>query len=472
MKQLLYKLLRPETPGALRYAATAIALTLLQHGFVALAFWGLDAPLKGDGIFWLFPLRALATLSDIPPFLAVAGFAFGLLISIMLVILSLRRAAYLGRGGGLALVTMVPTLQILAALALTLLWRRRDASEPGPEPEIGSSAVPPYQTAIGVLAGMALIVLAVAVSTVTFGSYGWGLFVMTPFLVGVITGYVVNRGRPRSGSDTFLAVTAAGLLGTAALLMLALEGFMCIVLIAPLAIILAGIGGVIGRAAARQIHSHQPLYSIAILPLLFALDAAMPPELPIVTRTSVTIAAPPEAVWASLTADRPVTEAPGLVGMAGLAYPIAGRIVGEGEGAHRIGTFSTGPADERVTIWKPGQTLAFRVVRQPPAMEEMSPYRKLHTPHLVGYFDTGETRFDLVALGGGNTRLTVRADHVLRIDPAPYWEPIARWAIGQNVARVLTDVRRDAERRTEAARQEAGGTAVSPHGHAIAQLAD
>lgn len=467
MKVVLRKFLCPEKPGALRYAATAALLILLQHGFVALAFWGLSAGLKADDMFWLFPLREMATLSGIPPVVAIAGFAFGLFISTMLVILSLRRADYLGRGGGLALVTMIPTLQILAVLALTVIWRRRDAPEPGPEPEIGSGAVPPYQTAIGVLAGMALIVLAVAVSTVTFGSYGWGLFVMTPFLVGIITGYIVNRGTLHSGSETFVAVTAAGMLGTAALLMLALEGFMCIVLIAPLAAVLAGAGGAIGRAAAQRLHPRQPLYSVAFLPLAFLLDAAMPPELPIMTRTSIDIAAPPDAVWQSLTADRAVAEAPGIVGMAGLAYPVASRIAGEGPGARRIGVFSTGTADERITVWQPGRALAFRVVRQPPAMEEMSPYRQLHTPHLVGYFDTGETRFDIVQLANGRTRLTATADHVLRIDPAPYWEPIARWAIKRNVTRVLTDVRGDAERRDETARQEAPTAAQSPHGHTL-----
>ncbi|HWV59936.1 MAG TPA: SRPBCC family protein [Sphingopyxis sp.] len=460
--------LLPEAPTAARYALTASLFILLQHVFVALAVLGSGARPKIDNAFLLFPIRELAMQSDVSPLVVIAGFAVALLISTLLVILSLRRAAFLGRGGGLALVAMVPTLQILAVLALTVLWRRPATPEPATAPETGSDAIAPRQTAIGVLAGMALIILAVAVSTVTFGSYGWGLFVMTPLLVGVTTGYIINRGKRRSVGETFLGVVAAGTLGTAALLMLALEGFMCIVLIAPLAIVLAGIGGEIGRAAARQWHPHQPFYSIAVLPLIFALEAAMPPELPIVTRGSIVIAAPPDAVWRSLTADRPVTEAPGLVGMAGLAYPVASRIDGEGLGAHRVGIFSTGPADERITIWRPGRTLAFRVVHQPPAMEEMSPYRNLDTPHLIGYFDTGETRFDLVPLADGRTRLIATADHVLRIDPVLYWGPIASWAIGRNVKRVLTDVRNDAERGAEMARQRAPVSAQSPHGHPIA----
>jgi len=463
MKNLLHRLLA-ELPDAIRYALAAAALILSQHGLVALAFYGHAAPLAFDRMFWFFPIRQLAMLPGISPFVAIGGFAFCLAISAALARLSLRRADRLGRGGGLALATMVPTLQILAVLGLALLWPRRADAVPA---QAGNPA-PPQQLAIGIFAGTALIVAAVAVSALTMGAYGWGLFVATPFLVGLITGFLVNRGRVRSAAETFGAVAAAGIVGTIALLMLALEGLMCVILILPLAVGLATIGGFIGRAAAsRLVDPRQPFYSVALLPLIFLVDAAMPPELPIVTRTSITIAAPPGAVWASLTANRPVAENPGLVGLAGLAYPVASRIAGEGEGAHRIGTFSTGTADERVTVWKPGRTLAFRVVRQPPAMEAMSPYRQLHTPHLIGYFDTGETRFDLVPLPGGRTRLTARADHVLRIDPGLYWEPIARWAIKQNVTRVLTDVRRDSE-----ARQEARAAAHSPHGQSNAQLAD
>lgn len=359
---------------------------------------------------------------------------------------------------------MIPTLQIIAALILALLWPRRA----GAEPVRAGDPARPHRLAIGIFAGTALIVVAVAVSALTMGAYGWGLFVATPFFVGLITGFLVNRGHVRSTTETFGAVAMAGVLGTLALLMLALEGLMCVILILPLAIGLASIGGFIGRAAAKRlIDPRQPFYSVALLPLIFLLDAAMPPELPIATRTAITVDAPPDAVWASLIADRPVREKPGLVGFAGLAYPVAARIAGTGIGAHRHGEFSTGIADERVTVWQPRRALAFQVVRQPPAMEEMSPYRKLQTPHLVGYFDTGETRFDLTPLPGGRTRLTVSAGHVLRIDPVLYWAPIARWAIGQNVSRVLADVRRDAE-----GRHEARLAAHSPDGKSHAQLAD
>jgi len=451
--------IRGDAAAALRYVIATAILILSQHGLVAFTARYYDAPLSIDGFFWLFPVRQLAVLPDIPQHAALGAFAFCLIISAALVALALRRADRLGRGFALALFTMVPTFQMVAAAALTLLWPRPPAATPVPDAEVARL----HSVAHGVVAGMALIVFAVALSGSAMGAYGWGLFVMTPFLVGVTTGFIVNRRQKRGYFETFAAVAGAGMLGTLALLMLALEGFMCIILIAPLAALLAAVGGFFGRWAAMPFQSQSPLYGVAVLPLLFVLDAAMPPEVPITTRADIVIAAPTSAVWESLTVDRQVAAAPGLVGLAGLAYPVASRISGNGVGAHRHGTFSTGTADERITIWEPGRALAFRVVRQPPAMEEMSPYRKLHTPHLIGYFDTDALRYDLIPLGNSQTRVVVHANHILRIDPVFYWEPIARWAIGQNIERVLEDVRRDSEQRFKMSGQDARARATSAH---------
>ena len=122
-----------------------------------------------------------------------------------------------------------------------------------------------------------------------------------------------------------------------------------------------------------------------------------------------------------------------------------GKLEGEGVGAKRIGAFSTGTATEVVTEWKRDRILAFRVEDQPPAMEEMSPSRRVHEPHVQGYFLTGETRLELKPLGSNRTLLRVTSEHKLRIDPVPYWEPIARIAIRQNVGRVLKDIKEKAE---------------------------
>jgi hypothetical protein len=420
------------------YAFMAPSLLLTQHIFVATCFWFNGKTVSLNWEFWIFPIRRLANMTDISSALAASGFLFCLVISWALALLSFRRANWSGQAHGIALLAMIPSLQLLAVLAMLIMPKARPRQIETVD-EI-SSQIPAIL--LGVLSGVSIIVGATVISALTFGSYGWGLFVMTPFLVGVTTAYFANRGQEIRAAHTHSIVIMAGFLGSLALLMLALEGLACILLIAPLAAILAILGGLIGRAMARNRNSKtQPLMSIALLPLIFAVESTVPPSMTLETQQSIEIKADHNSVWKALTSDAPVDKSAGLVGFAGLAYPIESHLIGSGRGAERLGVFSTGLSRERVTQWEPGVQLSFRVEKQPPAMEEMSPYRKVHAPHLEGYFDTTKTSFTLRTMPNGSTLLTARATHILRIDPVLYWEPIARWAIKQNVNRVLADIK-------------------------------
>jgi hypothetical protein len=447
--------------GPLAFAASAPLLLLSQHLLVEVAYRTSGWQLEHDAEFWLLPLRRLAFLPELPAWAAALAFAYSLIVAWGLALLSFRRASGMRVGFGLAAFAVVPAFQIFAVAVLVLMPGRWMRSLVGPLHRTealadaeGEKAFDTAHVLQGLLAGAAIVVAAVLISALTFGAYGWGLFVMTPFMVGITTSYLANRRVGLGASKSRRLVLAAGGLGTLALLMLALEGFMCIVLVAPLAAVVALAGGGIGRAAALARNSRdKPLMSLALLPAVFAMEAAIPPAVPIQVHRAIDISAPPSLVWRALTSGEPIASPPGLVGSAGLAFPIRGRLMGEGIGAKRLGLFSTGTARERVTVWVPGKVFAFESLTQPPAMEEMSPWRRVHAPHVSGYFETSETRFELVPLAHGGTRLSLRASHVLRLDPVLYWEPIARWAIAQNVSRVMEDVRFKAEKEGRELRQ-------------------
>ncbi len=428
------------------YAFAGPMLLLAQNGLVAGAYWFEGQALDPDLSFWLLPLRRLAMMPGLSATEAALAFILSLCLTWLLAIVSFRRAFLSGFGFGVAAWTLVPALQIAAVAVLTLLPFRRQEKDAEERPERNVSHI-----LQGVLVGATIIVFAVLVSAVTFGAYGWGLFVLTPFLVGATTAYTVNRQIPIESGDTIALALAAAGLGSLMLLMLALEGFACIILVAPLAAILAIFGAVIGRSVAlMRFKRGNPMMSVALLPAVFAFEAAMPPQLPIVAQEDIEISAPPALVWEALTDDGPIAVPPGLVARAGLAFPLSARIIDGQVGGERQGIFSTGVARERITVWNPGRALAFQALTQPPAMEEMSPYRQVHAPHVHGYFDTEHTQFRLTALPGGGTRLEIEAEHVLRIDPVLYWEPIARWAIRSNVRRVLRDLKAKAERNSPA----------------------
>jgi general stress protein CsbA len=306
-----------------------------------------------------------------------------------------------------------------------------------------------FQVIAGTLAGVGIILLAVLISALAFRAYGWGLFVFTPLVVGFTTGYLVNRNELQTTKTTNGLVLLAAALGCLGLIMFALEGLICLILASPLAALLAIGGGALGRRAARLGKEPTgPLYCVALLPLMFAADAISPPDAVMLTDESIVINAPTSRVWQAVTSDDPIREPPTLVGRLGLAYPERGHLEGNGVGAVRRGYFSTGVAQEKVTDWERDRVLGFVVLHQPPSMSEMSPYRHVNAPHVNGYFETGETRFEIEALGGSKSRLTIRAAHRLQIDPIVYWEPIARWATSSNTRRVLRDLKAKAESRT------------------------
>ena len=421
------------------YLLGCYALILSQHlmAWLVLRSAGARASGLADSTFWTSPLVTALESPGIAMPMASLLLAWSLAVAALIGWLSLKAARVTGAPLGLVVLTLVPLVQVLAIAAIAILPSNDNAADR-----------PDTRALQGIFAGAAIVVVAMVLSATTFGAYGWGLFVFTPMLAAFATALLANRDTDIGLRRSFGLAMAGLAVGSAGLIVFALEGIVCILMAAPLAAIAAIPGAALGRKVASVWHDPaKPFYSLAILPLIFALEAAIPPHAALETHVSVEIDAPAEAVWAALLSDAPVAGDPGLPGWGGLAYPMSGEMRGAGENARRIGHFSTGMSREVVTEWQENRVLAYRVVDQPPMMEEMSPYRRVHAPHVEGYFATGETRYVLDALPGGGTRLTLSSEHVLRIDPLPYWEPFARLAIRQNVDRVLADLKRKAERR-------------------------
>lgn len=424
------------------YALAGAAAVLSQHAVVALTYAAAGLRMPTDAEFWLVPLRTFARLDYSHP----AALAVGLLVAILssgaVALLSLRRAHDAGRGHVAALLTLIPVVQIPAIFVLAAAAPAKSSASKQPA---ASERANVADIAAGVVVGMGLCVFAVVVSALVFREYGYALFVLAPLLMGMVTGYLANRRAVIPSRATTTLVLLSATLGGAMLIGFALEGVICLVMASPLALLCAVVGGRTGREMALRRRGNPTAMSLVALPLIVVLEAMIPSQLQLASVESVVIDAAPAQVWRAVTANEDIRPAPALPFRMGLAYPLASELRGEGVGAERVGRFSTGVARERVTVWEPGRRLTFEVLSMPPAMHELSPWPRVRAPHAVGYFQTAWTSFDLAPLAGGRTRLTVRAAHTLRLDPAPYWEPMARLAIQANNRRVLAHLKARAE---------------------------
>ncbi len=292
---------------------------------------------------------------------------------------------------------------------------------------------------------------AMWLSTVVVKDYGWGLFVATPFCQGMLAAMVVGyRTERRLG--TCLAVAALSvLLGALAMVALAFEGLICILMAAPLALVFSILGGIVGFFLQRRRGALGPSIASFLVALLAA-PAVMaahpliaPVEPPLAVTTAVDIQAPPERVWRYVVAFPPLDPPDELIFKAGIAYPKGAHIHGRGRGAVRFCDFSTGSFVEPITQWREPALLAFDVIQNPEPMQELSPYAHLETPHLTGYLVAERGQFALEALSGGGTRLVGTTWYRHGLWPAGYWRLWSDALIHQIHRRVLNHIKRLAE---------------------------
>jgi hypothetical protein len=457
--------------GRLVYLIWIVPVFFSQHLFVWLVATWQGFPLGfNDFQFYVYPMRSLIADAThvvvfdnmprtarvvLPNWLLAVGFVFVVLQAWAVVALSYRRAVDARMDAWLAAVAIAPLIQFVAILAL-LTITHGDRSEEAPvlaaeRRRVLSGWGGGLQ---GMLAGMALTLAGVAVSALIFGSYGYGVFLVSPFLMGVVTAGVANARADLDRGESIGLVAATSFLGGLALVATALEGIGCIIMAAPLGIGVAIIGGMLGREAGRSGRhgGGQIASSVAVLPVVFAIEAVFPPSARFDTVQMIAVNAPPDRVWKAIVRMETISEPVSLIHRVGIAYPMRGRVFGEGVGALRYGDFSTGTAVERVTEWEENRKLTFVVLKDIPGLRELSPYRHVHAPHVHGYFTTRQTSFELIPREDGVTEIVERTSHELKLDPALYWLPFARYMVDTNNSRVLRHIKAQAERNMVAGR--------------------
>jgi uncharacterized membrane protein YhaH (DUF805 family) len=144
--------------------------------------------------------------------------------------------------------------------------------------------------------------------TQVLGSYGWSLYVALPFCLGMFSVLLHSYHEPRSWPScmkvSLLPIVIIGIL----VLAIAVEGIICLAMAAPLALILAALGGNAGFFI--QANHWSPLqkrgvfsFILLVVPSMFAGERAAHLEPPtFVVQSTIKINAPPEKVWHQVVA--------------------------------------------------------------------------------------------------------------------------------------------------------------------------
>lgn len=257
-------------------------------------------------------------------------------------------------------------------------------------------------------------------------SYGFGVFVLLPFSQGWLAAILYGLPRRRSVGGCIGVATASLALSGLVLFAVAMEGAICILMAAPIALVLSLFGAACGFAIQSRPWANDAAPALMLglavaLPGLTAAESHAGREPAVrAVRTEVIVDAPPERVWQFVVAFPPLPEPTDPLFRAGLAYPVRAEIRGRGVGAVRHCVFSTGPFVEPIEVWDEPNCLAFRVTEQPPPLEELSPF-DVHPPHLDNFLVSRRGQFRLERLPDGRTRLEGTTWYSNRMWPEDYW---------------------------------------------------
>ena len=269
------------------------------------------------------------------------------------------------------------------------------------------------------------------------------------FLVPLAVGYlsVAATGRRHETGVTPAVVSAFGaaLMVLITVLAVGVEGTICVVMMAPVFIVMALLGAVLALLV-RTVRSRR-MRATALFTVLMLPFAAGPVERQIpqaqsrrIVENRIRIRADPAAVWRQIIrvpAIRPEEYRTTFVHRMGFPRPIEATLSHEGVGGVREASFERGVLfRETVIEWVPERRLSFTI-----AVDSI-PAKTLDQHVTVGgeYFDVLDGTYEIVPLGSGETELRLWSTHRLSTHFNPYaslWTDFVMRQIQGNILHVV-----------------------------------
>jgi uncharacterized membrane protein YhaH (DUF805 family) len=374
--------------------------------------------------------------------------------------MTVKRLRDAGEPTWLAALFFVPVANLLFFLALSLKPSakepRLEEGAPWPVDNFLDRWIPrsPAASALASIGVTAFVGFGFALlGTEVVAQYGWSLFVGLPFCLGLFAVLMYSYHEPRRFSQcAMIAVLPVAMLG-AILFFFAMEGVICLLMAAPLACILAFLGGILGfviqAAHWGRRHGAAIFSAVALVtPGLIGVEHFTRPQAGVFEVTSaIEISAPAEKVWQKVVTFTEIPPPHEILFRAGIAYPIRAEITGHGPGAVRHCVFSTGPFVEPIVVWDEPRLLRFSVTVNPAPLNELTPYGHIEPRHLHGYFQSHQGQFLLTELPGGRTRVEGTTWYSHSMWPETYWHWWSDYVIHRVHMRVLEHIRQEAEAR-------------------------
>ncbi|AZQ60768.1 hypothetical protein EI427_00640 [Flammeovirga pectinis] len=304
--------------------------------------------------------------------------------------------------------------------------------------------------AVGVTSISTIFLLAFGIYFIE--SYGALVFIFSPFLMGFLPSYIILKSgeKIKKRALFFLSLQVLGVI-ILIILLIKMEGLICILMTSPLILICQWIGVGSAMMIMNRVTPKNINLLLIILGFVFSgFDYSNKESNQILTpiTTTVVINAPIEKIWDEVIAFGTIAEPEELLFKTGISYPINAKIKGEGVGAIRYCNFTTGSFVEPITKWEKPTKLSFSVTSQPTPMHELNPFWEIQPPHLNGYFLSKKGEFNLKSISAYKTELSGTTWYTLNIKPLFYWGIWTNYILHSIHERVLNHIKQKTEAST------------------------
>jgi hypothetical protein len=234
------------------------------------------------------------------------------------------------------------------------------------------------------------------------------------------------------------------------LLLVKVEGIVCVIMASPFISLFTWLGAIAGnkfqsRSRTRVINFFS--INLLVIPLLMTAESQFTENKSgeIKVSTSIVISAPIQTVWDNVVHFPDIPEPTEWIFKTGIAYPTSSEIVGEGKGAIRYCEFTTGRFVEPIEVWNAPNLLQFTVKEQPLPLKRML-YEELEVPgNMYKYFVSNKGQFRLTEIGDNQVLLEGTTWYYHKIRPASYWRLWSEYIIHTIHSRVLTHIKTASE---------------------------
>ncbi|GHC58181.1 hypothetical protein [Ulvibacter litoralis] len=214
-----------------------------------------------------------------------------------------------------------------------------------------------------------LIVYALGyLSIAFFGNYGWLLFLLAPFLLGFAPSFVISNIEPVSKKKSYVLGFTSLFLACLGLVVLGVEGLICILMASPLFIAATFLGILlVDRINIQKINNPRIILLIILAYILsfFTLDYVNDTNQLIPITSSIVIDKPIETIWEVTTNNIEISKPDLFLDKFGIGYPKSITFFNKGVGATRDFNFSTGSYLQSVTAWDAPNLISFETKKSP-----------------------------------------------------------------------------------------------------------